>query len=451
MNIVELVVSFVVVLGVLIFVHELGHFLVAKRSGVGVLKFSLGFGPKLVGVKRGETEYLISALPLGGYVKMIGEDPGDESPEAADPERSFSRKSVGTRSRIILAGPLANFLLPVLLFSGIYMTVGQDYIVPVVGRPDANSPAAEAGLMPRDRIQAVNGRAVARWSEVELPIRQSAGNPVLLTVQRDGKASDVRLVPRRTKLFDMLGQEHEVWDLGLRPFIPARVNRVQAGTPAKAAGLRAGDLIVALEGTPVVEWDELSRLIRARPGRPTLLTADRHGQRLDIRVTPERKTEPDATGESREVGIIGILRGEPQVQHERLNPFQAVVAGVWETGETSVNMVQGLWKVIQGRISPKTIGGPVMIAQVTGEVAQRGLKDLIKLTALLSINLAILNLLPIPVLDGGHLLFSLIEWLRGKPVSLRKREIAQQVGLVLLVGLMVFAFYNDIFRLLGRQ
>lgn len=450
MNIVELVVAFVVVLGVLIFVHELGHFLVAKRSGVGVLKFSLGFGPKVVGVKRGETEYLISALPLGGYVKMIGEDPGDESPEAADPERSFSRKSVGTRSRIILAGPLANFLLPVLLFSGIYMTVGQDYIVPVVGRPDANSPAAEAGLMPRDRIQAVNGRAVARWSEVELPIRQSAGNPVLLTVQRDGKASDVRLVPRRTKLFDMLGQEHEVWDLGLRPFIPARVNRVQAGTPAKAAGLRAGDLIVALEGTPVVEWDELSRLIRARPGRPTLLTVDRHGQRLDIRVTPERKTEPDATGESREVGIIGILRGEPQVQHERLNPFQAVVAGVWETGETSVNMVQGLWKVIQGRISPKTIGGPVMIAQVTGEVAQRGLKDLIKLTALLSINLAILNLLPIPVLDGGHLLFSLIEWLRGKPVSLRKREIAQQVGLVLLVGLMVFAFYNDIFRLLGR-
>jgi regulator of sigma E protease len=178
---------------------------------------------------------------------------------------------------------------------------------------------------------------------------------------------------------------------------------------------------------------------------------DRQGQRLDIRVTPERKMEPDATGETREVGIIGILRGEPEVQFEVLDPFRAVVAGVWDTGEFSVSMIQGLWRIIQGRISPRTIGGPVMIAQATGEMAQRGLKDLVRLTALLSINLGILNLLPIPVLDGGHLLFSLIEWLRGKPVSLRKREIAQQVGLVLLVGLMIFAFYNDIDRLWGRR
>jgi regulator of sigma E protease len=381
---------------------------------------------------------------------MIGEDPGDSSPEAIDPRRSFSQKSVGTRARIILAGPLANFLLPILLFSGIYMTVGQDYILPVVGRPATGSPAAEAGLMPRDRIRAVNGKAVSRWmEEVELPVRQSAGEPLLLTIERDGQTFDVRLTPRRTTLYDLLGQEHEVWDLGIRPFVSTRVNRVQTGSPAQAAGLRSGDLIVAIEGTPVLEWDEMSRLIRARPGTPTLLTVERQGQRLDIRVTPERKQEPDATGAMRDVGIIGILRGEPEVWSERLNPFRAVAAGIWDTGQTSVSMLQGLWRVIQGRISPKTIGGPVMIAQVTGEVAQRGLKDLVKLTALLSINLAILNLLPIPVLDGGHLLFSLIEWLRGRPVSLRRREIAQQVGLVLLVGLMVFAFYNDIRRLLG--
>jgi regulator of sigma E protease len=450
MQIVELVVWFVVVLGVLIFVHELGHFLVAKRSGVGVLKFSLGFGPKLVGLKRGETEYLISALPLGGYVKMIGEDPSDPSPEAADPARSFSQKSVGTRARIILAGPISNFILPVLLFAGIYVTVGQEYVVPVIGRPDAGSPAAEAGLMPRDRIQAVNGRAVTRWSALESPIRESAGEPVLLAVERDGKSLELRLAPRRTKLFDLLGQEHDVWDLGLHPYTPARVSRVQAGSPARAAGLEAGDLILAVEGAPVAEWDDLSRLIRSRPGMPTLLSVDRQGKRLDFRVTPERKMEPDATGETREVGIIGILRGEPEVQYEVLDPFRAVAAGVWDTGEFSVSMIQGLWRIIQGRISPRTIGGPVMIAQATGEMAQRGLKDLVRLTALLSINLGILNLLPIPVLDGGHLLFSLIEWLRGKPVSLRKREIAQQVGLAFLVGLMIFAFYNDIFRLLGR-
>jgi regulator of sigma E protease len=450
MNLLQLVVSFVVVLGVLIFVHELGHFLMAKRAGVGVLKFSLGFGPKLAGVKRGETEYLISALPLGGYVKMIGEDPGDASPEASDPARSFSQKGVGTRSLIILAGPLTNLILPVLLFSGIYMTVGQDYVVPLVGRPDANSPAAEAGLLSRDRVQAVNGKGVSRWEEVELPIRLSAGEPVVLTVQREGKTVEVRLAPRKTKLFDALGQEHEVWDAGLHPLIPARVTRVQPGSPAKAAGLQSDDLIVAVEGAPVAEWDELSRMIRARPGMPTVLTVERGGQRLEVQVTPERKEEKDASGEPREVGIIGVLRGEPEVRRERLNPFRAVIAGVEETIETSITLIQGIWKIVQGRISPKTIGGPVMIAQVTGEVAQRGLKNLINWTALLSINLAILNLLPIPILDGGHLLFSLIEWLRGKPVSLRKREIAQQVGFVLLVGLMIFAFYNDIFRLLGR-
>jgi len=450
MNFVQLVVSFVVVLGVLIFVHELGHFLMAKRAGVGVLKFSLGFGPRLVGFKRGETEYLISALPLGGYVKMIGEDPGDTSEAASDPARSFSQKRVGTRALIILAGPLTNLILPVLLFSGIYMTVGQDYVVPLVGRPEAGSPAAEAGLVPRDRIQTVNGKPVSRWEEVELPVRLSGGAPVALTLQREGKTFDVRLTPRRTKLYDPLGQEHDGWDAGLRPLIPARVTRVQPGSPARGAGLQADDLIVAVEGAPVAEWDELSRAIRARPGMPTLLTVERAGTRLEVRVTPERKEEKDAGGETREVGIIGVLRGEPEVQRERLNPFRAVIAGVEETITTSVTLVQGIWKIVQGRISPKTIGGPVMIAQVTGEVAQRGLKNLINWTALLSINLAILNLLPIPILDGGHLLFSLIEWLRGKPVSLRKRELAQQVGFVLLVGLMVFAFYNDIFRLLGR-
>jgi regulator of sigma E protease len=444
------IVPFAVVLGLLIFVHELGHFLMAKRAGVGVLKFSLGFGPKLIGFKRGETEYQISALPLGGYVKMIGEDPGDSSPEAVDPRRSFSQKGVGTRALIILAGPLTNLILPVLLFSGIYMTVGQDYVVPLVGRPDAGSPAAEAGLEPGDRILAVDGKPVSRWEQLELPIRMSNGEPVALTVQRAGKTFEVRLTPRKSKLFDPLGQEHEVWDVGLHPLVPTRVTRVQPGSPARAAGLEAGDEIVAVDGTPVAEWDELSRLIRARPGLPTLLTVVRDGKRFQVQVTPARQEERDANGQVQEIGIIGVLRGEPAVQRERLNPVRAVWAGVEETVSTSATLIQGVWRIIEGRISARTIGGPVMIAQVTGEVAQRGLKNLINWTALLSINLAILNLLPIPILDGGHLLFSLIEWLRGKPVSLRKREIAQQVGFVLLVGLMIFAFYNDIFRLLGR-
>ncbi|MBI4734597.1 MAG: RIP metalloprotease RseP [candidate division NC10 bacterium] len=438
----------IVVLGILIFVHELGHFLVAKRSGVGVLKFSLGFGPKLVGVKRGETEYLLSALPLGGYVKMIGEDPGDESPEAADAERSFSRKSVGTRARIILAGPLANLLLPVVIFWGVFAIVGQPYFLPVVGTPEAGSPAAQAGLLPGDRVQALEGVRIERWTEIETALQASSGRPLTLTVIRDGRTFDARLAPRAVSTRDIFGQETQVWDLGLHPLLSTRIGQVLPGHVAEQAGLRSGDRILALSGLSVAEWEQLAKTIHASPGKPVRLTVERDGQRFDVTVTP-RPTRQRGPGGDEEIGLIGIGPA-PESHSQRLNPLAALAAGVKKTTELSVLIVQGFVKLIQAKISPKTIGGPILIAQMAGEVVQRGPVEFLSFTALLSINLAILNLLPIPVLDGGHLLFSLIEWLRGKPVSLRKREIAQQVGMVLLVGLMIFAFYNDIFRWLAR-
>jgi regulator of sigma E protease len=438
----------IVMLGILIFVHELGHFLVAKRSGVGVLKFSLGFGPKLVGVKRGETEYLLSAFPLGGYVKMIGEDPADASAEAADPARSFSQKSVATRARIILAGPAANLLLPVLIFWGVFAIVGQPYFLPIVGAPDAGSPAAQAGLLPGDRVQALNGERIERWTDVDAAVQASAGTPLTFTMMRDGRAFDVRLTPRAVATPDIFGQETQTWDLGLHPLLSTRIGQVLPGHVAEQAGLRSGDRIVALNGTPVVEWEQLAKTIHESPGKPVRLTVERDGRRFDVEVTPRPTKQQTASGEE-EIGLIGIGPA-PESHYQRLNPVTALVAGVKETARLSALIVQGFVKLIQGRISPKTIGGPILITQMAGEVVQRGTGQLLSFTALLSINLAILNLLPIPVLDGGHLLFSLIEWLRGKPVSLRKREIAQQVGMVLLVGLMIFAFYNDIFRLLGR-
>lgn len=438
----------IVVLGILIFVHELGHFLVAKRSGVGVLKFSLGFGPKLVGVKRGETEYLLSAFPLGGYVKMIGEDPADASVEAADPARSFSQKSVATRARIILAGPVANLLLPVVIFWGVFATVGQPYFLPIVGAPDPGSPAAQAGLLPGDRVQALNGERIERWTDVEAAVEASAGRPLNFTVMRDGRAFDVRLTPRAVVTPDIFGQETQAWDVGLHPLLSTRIGQVLLGHVAEQAGLRSGDRIVALNGTPIVEWEQLAKTIHESPGKPVRLTVQRDGRRFDVVVTPQSTKQQTASGEE-EIGLIGI--GPAAESHyQRLNPVTALVDGVKETARLSALIVQGFVKLIQGRISPKTIGGPILITQMAGEVVQRGTAQLLSFTALLSINLAILNLLPIPILDGGHLLFSVIEWLRGKPVSLRKREIAQQVGMVLLVGLMIFAFYNDIFRLLGR-
>jgi regulator of sigma E protease len=265
---------------------------------------------------------------------------------------------------------------------------------------------------------------------------------------RDGRTFDVRLAPRAVATRDIFGQETQAWDVGLHPLLSTRIGQALPGHVAEQAGLRSGDRILALNGTPVVEWEQMAKTIHGSPGKPVRLTVERDGQRFEVEATPRPTKQQTAAGEE-EIGLIGIGPA-PESHYQRLNPVAALVDGVKETARLSVVIVQGFVKLIQGSISPKTIGGPILITQIAGEVVRRGTVQLLSFTAFLSINLAILNLLPIPVLDGGHLLFSLIEWLRGKPISLRKREIAQQVGLALLVGLMIFAFYNDIFRLLGR-
>lgn len=345
----------VLVLGVLIFVHELGHFLVAKRAGVSVLKFSLGFGPKIAGFTRGGTEYLLSAIPLGGYVKMLGEDPKEE---VADLERSFSAKPIGWRSLIILAGPGSNFLLAIAIFWVVFMV----------------------------------------------------GVPTLTT----------------------------------------KVGEVMEGFPAREAGLLRGDRIVGIEGQPIEKWEELAKQIHQSPGRPVRLTVEREGQRFDLAVAPKATKQKNLFGEEQEIGLLGIAPAE-EFLTERTNPITAFGRAVYKTYDLSVLILVTFGKLLQGVVPAKTIGGPLLVAQMAGEQARLGILNLLFFTALLSINLAILNLLPIPILDGGHLFFALIEAARGKPVSLKKREMAQQVGLVLLVALMIFAFYNDIFRLLGKQ
>jgi regulator of sigma E protease len=345
----------VLVLGVLIFVHELGHFLVAKRAGVSVLKFSLGFGPKIAGFTRGGTEYLLSAIPLGGYVKMLGEDPKEE---VADLERSFSAKPIGWRSLIILAGPGSNFLLAIAIFWVVFMV----------------------------------------------------GVPTLTT----------------------------------------KVGEVMEGFPAREAGLLRGDRIVGIEGQPIEKWEELAKQIHQSPGRPVRLTVEREGKRFDVTVAPKATKQKNLFGEEQEIGLLGIAPAE-EFLTERTNPITAFGKAVYKTYDLSVLILITFGKLLQGVVPAKTIGGPLLVAQMAGEQARLGILNLLFFTALLSINLAILNLLPIPILDGGHLFFALIEAARGKPVSLKKREMAQQVGLVLLVALMIFAFYNDIFRLLGKQ
>lgn len=457
---VETIVSFIVVLGLLIFVHEVGHFLVAKRAGVGVLKFSLGFGRRLFGFRRGETEYLVSAIPLGGYVKMVGEDPRevvvdatgqafDGAGQPLDLQKSFAHKSVWARMAIVLAGPGANYLLGFLLFWVAAVFVGSPSMEAMVGEVEEDAPAARVGLHPKDKIVAVDGEAVSSWSDLILRINDASGRAVALHVKRGEEDVNVTVTPRRRDVTTTV--------------IPPTIGRVAPGFPAAEAGLRPGDKIIAVNGDPIDSWQQLSLKIRVRPGRAVTLMVERDGEQLEAIVTPRLSPAPEKEAQGQQVGLIGIEAVSEYEQRRvglwdvgispiltHMDPFSALVHAGNQTAGWTVTIVWALWKIVQGEISPRTLGGPILMAQMTGEAAQQGLLYLIFLTAVLSINLGLLNLLPIPILDGGHLAFFGIELLRGRPISVKKREMAQRVGLVLLVGLMIFAFYNDIFRLLGR-
>ena len=417
----------------------------AKRAGVGVLKFSLGFGPKVVGFRRGETEYLISAIPLGGYVKMVGEDPADQ---AADPAKSFQKKPLGWRSLVVLAGPGSNVILAVAFFTILVLAQGQPARAPLVGSVDPGSGAAQAGLRPGDRVVAVGNTPVGQWEDVLNRVEEAKGRPLPLQVQRGNERLELTVTP--------LHQRREFPDL------PARVAGVVRGEAGDRAGIKAGDKVMAFDGAPIEVWSDLVRLVRSSPGRTARLTVERNGRRIDLEVTPTAKSNETGTGQ---IGFLGLEADQVQepvtVQREiwslgvgeHFEPVpihRALVFGVKETWRVAEMTLRVLGRLLTGDLATsKAIGGPLFIAREAGRQAQQGgVVKVVHLTAILSVNLAILNLLPVPILDGGHLLFFAIERLRRSPVSLRKREIAQQVGLALLVALMVFAFYNDIFRLL---
>ncbi len=349
------IISFVIVLGVLIFAHEFGHFLLAKLMGVGVEKFSLGFGPKIVGKKIGMTEYMISSIPLGGYVKMVGEEPDTKLDDSLIP-LSFSHKGLLKRSLIVLAGPAFNLLLSVVIFFVFFQVAGLPIMKPEVGE-------------------------------------------------------------------------------------------VQEGMPAYESGMRAGDSIVSINGTPVSRWDELASLIKQSGGRPLQIEILRDNERISLRITPKLVSSQNLFGEQTEKYLIGIT-ASGAFSVERLNPFQAVAEGVYQTWQIAKLTVVAIGKVISGTVSAKTLAGPIMIAQLAGQQAKAGIINLIFFIALLSVNLGIINLLPIPVLDGGHLMFFIIEAITRKPVNIKMREVAQQVGVFILVLLMIFVFYNDIARVL---
>jgi regulator of sigma E protease len=350
------IVAFIIVLGSLIIVHEFGHFIVAKRAGVGVLKFSVGFGPRLFGRTVNGTEYVLSAVPLGGYVKMVGEDP--DAADAVDPRISFSHQNVWKRVAIVVAGPAFNLLFAFVVFTAVMLIYGQ--------------------RVPNDL---------------------------------------------------------------------ARVGGVMPNMPAAQADLQVGDVVTAVDGRPIGTWDELSGAIRGSGGKPVRVELRRGTEASTVTVTPQAQDDKDVFGQViGEAYVIGIERSFDQV---RVGPFEAVASGAKQTAWWIQTLIMSVVKIFQGKIPARDIGGPILIFQAAGQQAQIGLESLLLFMAVISINLGILNLLPIPILDGGHLLFFLAEIVMRRPLDMRHREIAQQVGLVILIGLMAFAFYNDILRVVG--
>jgi len=444
------VVSFVVVIGILILIHELGHFIVARLTGVGVERFSIGFGPVLFRWRGKETEYCLSLIPMGGYVKMVGEENPLEGGGSAgsDPTRAFATKPLWARFLIVFAGPGMNFVLAAVIFAAVFATVGRPVWSAVVGRVSEGGPAAPAGLRSGDRVVRVNRTTVATWEDLERAIASSDGRPLSVVIVRDGVEKTLSVSPRRLAVPDPVFKEpKDVWDIGAGPKLSPQIAAVTQGSPAEAAGLKPGDVVISVAGDPAFAVEDVQRAIEKRPGRTFDLVVERDGRPLTLSATARRDLSRTPGGVEVAVGRIGVVIATKIERTEPYGPVDAAWQGGARTWDLTVLTVKGLWKILSRQIEASNIGGPIQIASEAGRQAKEGLGSLALFTAIISVNLAVLNLLPVPMLDGGHLLFFLIEAVLGRPLSLKKREAAQQLGFVLLMLLMVYALYNDLVRI----
>lgn len=446
------ILSFIIVLGVLIFFHEFGHFLVARLFGVGVEKFSLGFGPRLIGKKIGITDYRISAIPLGGYVKMVGEEPDAEISPAELP-LSFTHKHVAKRMLIVAAGPVFNIFLAIFIFFVFFAITGIDDIKPYIRQVQPGSVAQKAGLQVNDLILSVDGTSVEAWYDIDEAITGSNGNLLTLGIDRNGSLIEIEVKPALKQGMDLLGDSISYYDIGISAFpeLKAIVGDVSAGFPAEKAGLKKGDQIVSINGLPIENWQQMQTIISSSGGAELTISVNRNEEVFTVNLTPQHVETKNHLGKSEKRYLIGISTQpldipEADLVTKRLNPVQAALKSIERTYSVCVLMVRSVVKMIDGSIPKENLGGPIMIAKMAGDQAKQGFDKLVQFIAFISINLAIINLLPIPVLDGGHLLFFSIEAIKGRPVSIKVREVAQQVGLFILIMLMILVFYNDITR-----
>lgn len=440
--------SAIVLLGILIFVHELGHFLFAKLMKVKVLKFSLGFGPKILGKKYGETEYLLSAIPFGGYVKMVGEDSGDEISEE-DRERAFNLQPVWKRLFIVLSGPFFNIFFAAVIFFFVFLA-GVPALRSDVGEITSGSPSARAGFMTGDRILAIDGTIIRSWDDADAAINENPGKTVLFKIKRKEEVIELSVAPEKKFEKTIFGEDKEMWEIGISPLIYPDVGEVLKGSRAQKAGLRKGDRISEIGGKPLKTWQEMTRIIHANPETPLKFKIRRNEHQFELMIVPERSIRKTPGGNTEAIGLVGI---KPHAGDfiRKYPPSEAVSLAAKKTWDWSVLTGVSIVKLIQRIIPAETIGGPILIFQMAGEQASQGPISFFVFMAVISINLGVANLLPIPILDGGHVLFLSIEVIRRKPLGERTVMVAQRIGLAILVTLMVFAAYNDILRLITSE
>jgi len=444
--------AFVVAIGILVAFHEFGHFWVARKLGVKVLRYSVGFG-KPLWMRKGKdgVEYVIAAVPLGGYVKMLDEREGPVAPQEL--HRAFNRASPYRRFAIVAAGPIANFLLAIVFFWGMYV-IGQPGLKPVVAAPPAASAAARAGVQAGEVIVSLNGGAVATWTQLRTGLLEEVVDRGALTlvVQRSIEDTTPRTVTVPLDAVRM-DPDHLFSDLGLSPWQPRlapRIGSVEPGGAADQAGFKAGDLLLSRDGVPLDDWQEWALWVRANPGAMPEITFEREGS---VQTLKPLLATVDEGGERR--GRFGARLDVPQgnnaalLAEDRLNPFAAVPAAIEQTWRMSALTLKMFARMFTGEVSVKNVSGPIQIAEAAGFTASVGVAAFLSFLALVSVSLAVLNLLPVPLLDGGHLVFYTIEIIKGSPVSEKVMEAGQRVGLTFLVLLMGLAFYNDLSRFFG--
>ncbi|MBA4141640.1 MAG: RIP metalloprotease RseP [Nitrosospira sp.] len=453
MMIFSTILAFIVALGLLIVFHEFGHYQMARWCGVKVLRFSIGFGRPLLRKRWGkdQTEWVIAAFPLGGYVRMLDEREGPVAPQEL--ARSFNRKPVGHRFAIVAAGPIANFLLAILLYWFLFI-LGVSALKPVVGPVEPATPAAFAGFEKGETITGIGAEPVATWQDARWLLLSQAvdrsPSVAVETVDASGQTSLRHLDLSGINADDLDGDFLKKIGLSsYQPPLPPVISQVVPDSAGSRAGLQAGDEILAVNGKKILLWEELVQKIRTSPGVPLTLEILRQDTHVSLVVTPDIVTEG---GEK--TGKIGI---GPHIDHTELEKLMtevsysagsAMVRAINKTWETSLFTLRMLGKMVTGQVSWKNVSGPITIADYAGKSAQMGIASYLGFLALISISLGVLNLLPIPILDGGHLMYYVIEIIKGSPLSVKATEIGQQVGMVLLFALMATAIYNDVLRLI---